>query len=121
MPDVLANLRFVSTHRGHEVATCPKRVTREVPLSIRITTRDVDRALPFDEPDHLRNGVLRWDLDQHMNVIGHQMTLHDPTVLLSRQFMHDISQILADLAKDRLLPVLRNENDMKLTFPSTVA
>jgi hypothetical protein len=96
-------------------------VTREVSLPLRIPPRDVDRALPFDEPDHFRNRVFRWNLDQHVDVVGHQMPFHDPTVLLSRQLMHDISQILTDLAEDRLLPVLRYENDMELTFPTTVA
>jgi len=80
----------------------------------------MNRTLSLDVPDHFRNRVLWWNLDQHMDVIGHQMPFHDPTVLLSRQLMHDISQILTDLAEDRLLPVLRDEDDMKLTLPPTV-
>jgi hypothetical protein len=120
MPDVFTDLRFVSTHRGHEVAACPELVPCKVALPLSVTTRDMDRALPFDEPDHLRDRVLRWNFDQHMDVIGHQMPFHDPTILLSRQLMHDISQILSDPAEDCFLPVLRDENDMKLTFPATV-
>jgi len=49
-----------------------------------------------------------------------RVPFHDPTVLLSRQLMHDISQILTDLAENRLLPVLWDEYDMKLTFPTTM-
>jgi len=55
-----------------------------------------------------------------MNVVRHQMAFHNPTFFLSRQFVHDISQILTDLAEDRLLSVLRDENDMELTFPTTM-
>jgi hypothetical protein len=96
-------------------------VAREVTLPLSVATRDIDRALSLDVPDHLCDRVLRWDLDQHVDVIGHQMPFHDPTVPLSRQLMHDISQILSDLAENDFLPVLRDEHDMKLTFPTTVA
>lgn len=44
----------------------------------------------------------------------------DPALLLSRQLVHSVTQIPTDLAEDRLLPVLRDEDDVKPKLPTTM-
>jgi hypothetical protein len=42
----------------------------------------MNRALALDEPDHLRHRVLRRDLQHHVNVVGHKVTLFNPALFL---------------------------------------
>jgi transcriptional regulator with XRE-family HTH domain len=49
--------------------------------------------------------------DQHVNVIGHQMSLLDPALLPSRQIVKHLAQMPFDLAEKQLLAVLRRKHD----------
>ena len=67
--DVPADDCFVSPYGRDEVATRPEMLSNEVTLPIHERSRDVDRALALDEPDDVRDRVLRRDRDQHVDVI----------------------------------------------------
>ena len=58
MPDVFPNLRFVAARCRHEVAARPKLLLNEVPFALCIRPHDMNRALPLDAPNNLRDGVL---------------------------------------------------------------
>ena len=70
---------------------------------------NVNRALPLDVPDDLRDRVLRWDRDLHVHVVRHQVALDDLALLLLRQGPEDITHP-AQFPIQRLLPVLRDEH-----------
>ena len=81
MADVRAYHLFIPTHRRYKVTAGPKTLPHEISLPPTIATRDVDRALAFDVPDHLRHRILRWDRYHHVYVIRQQMPLFDTTLL----------------------------------------
>ncbi len=111
---------FVSPHRGRRAASRPEVVPNKVPAPLAEVARDMDRALPLDVPDHLRHRVLRWNRDQHMDMIGHQVTLFDLALLLPGQPTEDLPQVLPERPVQDLPAVLRNEDHMVFTLPFAV-
>jgi len=51
----------------------------------------MDRTLPFDEANHLRDRMFRWNRNQHMHVIREKMTFLDPALFLLRQLTEHLS------------------------------
>ena len=54
MPDVLPGHFLVPTHRRNKLPSSPKRLPHVVPTLAPIHSRQVNRALAFDIPHHLR-------------------------------------------------------------------
>ena len=69
----------------------------------------MNRALAFDKSHYLPHCVLGWNRNHHVHVIGHQVSLLDPTLRLYGELAKQLSQILAQLPVQRLAPVLGNE------------
>src|SRR5574341_105283 len=115
--DVLADQRLVPADGRHKVPTRPEMLPHEVPLPLAVHPGQVDRALPLDEPDHLRHRVLRWNRDQHVHVIGQQVSFFDPTLLLGGQLPEHVPQVPPQLRIQRLAPVLRDEHHVILAVP----
>jgi len=65
---------------------------------------DPNRAFALDEAGHR---VFRWDCDQHMDMIGHQMAFLDPAFPPPGQAVKYGSEVLLDFSEDRFLTVLR--------------
>jgi len=55
---------------------------------MRCSTRP---ALRFDEANHLRDRIFRWNRNQHMHVIREKMTFLDPALFLLRQLAEHLS------------------------------
>jgi len=70
-------------------------LTDEVPLPLSERTGDVDRALALDVANRLRHRVLRWNRDQHVNVIGHHVALLDAALLLLRKLPEHHTEMTA--------------------------
>jgi len=81
----------------------------------------MDGAFALDVPDHLRNRVFWRYRYHHVNMIGHQMALLDPALLLHRQSAEYLTEMLPQLAVERLPAALGNENDMVFAVPFAVA
>src|SRR5258707_3131086 len=71
--DVLSDHRLVSTHRGYKISPGPEALPDEVALPLPVHPRQMNRALPLDVTDDLRDRVLGRDRNHHVHVIGHQM------------------------------------------------
>jgi hypothetical protein len=69
-------------------------LSHEVALPLSIRPGQVDRTLALDKTDHLRNRVLRWDRDHHVNMIRHEVTFFDPALLLQGQLAEHLSEML---------------------------
>jgi hypothetical protein len=54
----------------------------------------MDRALPLDEPDHLRHRVFRRDGDQHVDMVRQEVALLNATLLLLRQPAEHLPEVL---------------------------
>src|SRR6267154_2980621 len=61
--DVVAYHGFVAAHGRDEVPSGPEVLSHEVALPFAIDPGQVDRALAFDEANHLRHRILRRDRD----------------------------------------------------------
>jgi hypothetical protein len=51
--DVGPNLRLIPSYRRHEVSSCPKVLAYEIALPLSVNPRQMNRALPLHEADHL--------------------------------------------------------------------
>src|SRR5580692_1826105 len=118
--DVLSDHLFVSPHRRDEVASRPEVLPHEVPLPLHERPRDVDGALPLDEPDDLRDRILRWNRQQHVHVIRHQVSFLDGAFLLLRKRSKNSAEVASEFEIQRLSAVLRDEHDVVLAFPFRV-
>src|SRR5215470_17848656 len=115
--DVRPDHSLISSDRRHKVPSCPKVLSYKAPFALSIDSRQVDRTLPFYEPDHLRHRVFGRDRDQHMHVIAHQMSLLNPALLLFCQSPEHFPQILSQLNIQRLAPTFGNEHHVVFALP----
>ena len=111
---------FILPDRRDVVAPCPEVLPHEVPGPARKLPSDVDRTLPLDIPDHLRNRVLRRNRHQHVDVIRQQMPFLHPTLPLLGQTPKHVPQVVPQAAIQGLAALLRDENDVILTLPFRV-
>jgi hypothetical protein len=91
--NVAANHCFVSTDGRDEVTPRPKVLPREIAPTLPIHPRHMDRAFPFDKPDHLGYRLLRRDHDQPMDMIRQQMAFLNRALLLPGQIVKHLSQM----------------------------
>ena len=83
LTDVLPDGRLIQTYRAHVVALGPEMAVPKLVPQVGKPIEDHQRTLAFQVPHDARDRVLRWDLDQHMNVITAGIGLDnlDPFVL----------------------------------------
>jgi hypothetical protein len=80
LADVLADLLQFKSDGGDGVATSPEMLARKIPL-FAAQPGNGDRALPFEEPNHGCDWVLRGNSDAHMYVVRHEVTLNNLALL----------------------------------------
>jgi hypothetical protein len=100
--DVFADRLLVAPHRGDVKSPGPKVLPYEVALSLAIDPSQVDRALSLNVANHLRHRIFRRNRDHHVQVVGHQMTLLNPTFPLRSQPAEYLSKVPAQLPIQRL-------------------
>ena len=89
----------------------------KIELALPVQAGQVNRALPLDEPDHLRHRVLRRDRQQNVNVIGHQLPFFDLAFLLRRQLAEHLAKVLSHLRVQRSPSAFRDGNDVEFAVP----
>ncbi len=95
-------------------------MSHEVAAPLPEMPSNVDRALPPNEPDHLRHRVLRRDRDHHVYVVRLQVPFLDLALLLTGQAPEYLSQMPPELSVEHLPAVLRDEDHVVLTLPFAV-
>jgi hypothetical protein len=118
--DIVPYHLFIPPDRRYKIPARPETLTDKIPPVLAIHPRQMDGALSLDEANHLRNGVLWRDRDQHVNMIGHQMPLLDPALLLLGKLTEYLPKILPQLDVQRLSSALRNENNFVFAVPLAV-
>jgi len=83
---LVANVRpnhcLIGTHSLNEIAPCPKtHATAVLPLT-EVGPRDMNRTLAVQTPHHLSHYILGRDGDQHMHMVGLQVSFQHPALLL---------------------------------------
>ena len=91
--DILANCCLISAHGGNEVPPRPQVLPDKIPLALPVHPRQVDRDLPLDVSDDLRDGILRRNQDQPMLVIHHQMPFFNPALFLLSQLAQHLPEV----------------------------
>ena len=118
--DVIADSLFVPAHRRYEVSSGPEIVPCEILSLPEEAPCDVDGTFPFDETHHLRDAVLGWYADQHVNVVCHQVTFHYLAFPLQGKLSEDLAQMPSKLFIESLPAVLWNPDYMVLAVPCAV-
>ena len=88
--------------------------------TIYIQYRNRNGTFAFQKADHLRDFILRRDLNEHVNMVRLEVAFQDLAVLLSGQSMKDLSQTGTDISVQPALSHLRDEDDMILAVPLRV-
>ena len=81
----------------------------------------MNRTLAFHIPHHLSHCILGRDGDQHMHMVGLQVSFQHPALLLPGQIMQHVAKVFPELAIEHLPPAFRDPHDMELAFPFGVA
>ncbi len=92
--DVLSDRHFVASNRAHKITMRPEALTHEIALSFAVDPRQVDRALAFDAPHHVRHRIFRWNRQKHVNMVRKQMPLFDLRFFLGRELSKNLAQRL---------------------------
>ena len=95
-------------------------LAREIPFRFAIDSRQMNGALSLDESDDLRHRILRWYRQQHVHVVGHQMPLLDPALLLRSQFLEHVPEVTPQFAIQRFPATFGNEHNVVFAVPSRV-
>ena len=61
--------------------------------------------------------MLRWNRDQHMHMVGHQMTFFDAAVFVARKFVKDLTQMPTQLTVQDSTATFWNENNVVFALP----
>src|SRR4029450_7953105 len=121
LADVFPDHRPLSTAGRDEVSPGPELLPHEVALPLSIDPCKVDSALALDVPDHLRHRIFGRDRYHHVNMVGHQMPLFDPALLLYCQSAEHFPEMLPQFPVQRLPAALGNEDHMIFALPFAVA
>jgi hypothetical protein len=89
------------------------RAPREVP-------GNVNRALSLDRTDDIRHRILRRNRQHEVDVVAQQMPLLHLALATLGQTPKHVPEVPAQLAVDRLLPILRDEHHVIRTRPLRV-
>src|SRR5262245_20795822 len=119
--DVGPYRRLIPADRVDEVPPGPEMLPDEVAPPFPVNTGEVDGAFALDEPDHLRHRILRWNRDQHVHMIGHQVPFLDLRLLLLGQLAEHLTEVPAKLQVQRLSSTLQDEDDVVFALPRCVA
>jgi len=81
-PDILADGLLIRSNGGHKLPAGPKMLARKVLLPSHVRSGDVKGTFAFQITHHLRNRILGWNRDQHMDMIGQKMPFDHLTLSL---------------------------------------
>jgi hypothetical protein len=119
--NVLAYRSLVGTDRRNEIASGPE-VHPSVILTLpQVAPGNVDCALALDDPNNLSSGLLLWNRNSHVHMIGLQMPFHYLALFLSSQIVRHLHQMLAKLPVYNLASIFWNPIQVALAIPTRVA
>ena len=104
-------------NRVHEKAARPEVLPGIVALPFEEVPCDMDRALALEVAHHAGNRQLWRNVDQHVDMIGQQVSLLDPTAFLFGQPMKHPAKFSTHDAKERSTPILRDKYDVVFALP----
>jgi len=91
--------------------------TRVVPRLATELTRDSYGTFALQEPDDFRGFVLWGYLDEHMDVVSHEMAFQNFAIFLVGQLVEDAAEPRAYLTIQTPSSAFRDENKVVFTVP----
>jgi len=88
---------------------------------LSISSRQVNRALAFDETHYRRYCILGRYRKQHVHMVSHQMTFQYATFLLLGQTSEYLAQMRPEAFIQHLAATLRDKGHMVFALPYRVA
>jgi len=73
-------------------------LSHEIASTLRINPSQMDRTLALDVTNNLRHSIFRWDRDHHVIIIGHQMPLFDPALLLGGKLPENLTEVTPQIS-----------------------
>src|SRR5215467_3548099 len=104
------------SHGGYGIAPSPEVFSGEIAF-LAAESCNRDSTLPFQEPHHRSDRVLRGNRDAHMDMVRHSMPFHNLALLLPGQRMKDLSQMTTHLYEEYSASPLGNEYHMVFAVP----
>ena len=89
--------------RSRQSTPRPETLPHKIPLSFRVHPGQVNRTFPLDVPHHVRNRMFRRYRNHHVHVVGHQMALFNPALLVLHQPSKHLAQVPPQLPVQHLL------------------
>ena len=80
--DVRSNDVLVQPYRGNEVPPGPEVLAGEIFLAASELARNLDRALPRQLSNHVRDRVFGRNAQAHVHMVAHHVSLHDRGLLV---------------------------------------
>jgi len=120
IPDVFANQLFVSANRADIVPASPECLPREVPHATFAVPDNPDGTFSFDESHDLADLVLRRNGNQHVGMVGENVSFIYPAALLACQFAEDIAKVVPEQSKQTFTAEFRDKDNVVLAFPLCV-
>ncbi len=117
LTDVLSYSLLVQAHRTHAVPLRPEVQPCHPPLTQQFSV-DADRTLPFQETDRVRDAVLRRDAQTQVDVVRLVISLDQLYSSLLTQLSQDSPHAPAQPSIQHLPPILRDDHNVVLAFPS---
>lgn len=120
LSDVLPNDVFLKAHRTDGITPGPEVLTIEVAGFAAELAGDGNGGFAFQEADHSADLLFRRHLNEHVDVVRHEMALQDAAVFLLCQGMKDLAEPGPDGAVEHFLSHFGHKNEMILTVPLAV-
>ena len=115
--DVLLDGCLFQANGTHSVPSGPEVLTIEVPGLAAELSGDGNGAFAFQKADDGTDLDFGWYFDEHMDMVGHEVTLDYLAVFLARERVKDFAEARAYLAVEHFLSHLWHKDDMVFTVP----
>jgi hypothetical protein len=115
--DITAHVLFFTSHRGDRTTSRPEGFAVEIARAPPKLPSHCKRGFRLDGADDFGHRVLRWDADQHVDMILHQVACKHFTPALSRQCVNHRPQKLPHFAIEFLLTPLGHKHEVIFAVP----
>ena len=98
--------------RGHGISTSPEMLAREVPFFAALSGHR-NGALPFREPNHRGDRMLRGNRNAIMHVVRHRLPFENQAFFLPGQRLENLPPLAACLSEQHHASSLEREHRVK--------
>jgi hypothetical protein len=116
--DIRFDLFQLKANRGDRIATRPQVLARKIAIMAPKLAGDGNGTFALEKPNDRCHGMLGRDLDAHMHMIWHHMSLDDAAFLLAGQLMKDWPELTTNLPKQLLPATFGHKDNMVLAIPA---